>query len=460
MIKNIFNNVFKYKDYEEYEFILSNAKNNIDENEFESNDKQTVYSSLEENLNYLKIKYNMLINSDIKTREFKLNISKQEINAFIFYIDGMVEDSAINDFIMKPLLLKNSINMNENKQNTNQILNTVKHKYTKFNLENFLYSSLIPQNSVSKENEFSDIITKVNAGFCALFVDTLNISLCIETKGFKGRSVDQPITESVVQGAHEGFVENIRTNTSMLRKIINNENLIIEETTVGKISKTKVAICYMKNITNDDLVAEAKYRINNLEIDYLLSSGQLIQFIKDSPKMAFPQTISTERPDKTSRYLLLGRIAILINGSPFSIILPASLIDFLSSPEDSNLNYHYANFLKFLRSIALISALLVPGLYIAITMYHYELIPSELLFAIVAAREAIPFPILFEIIIMEASFELIQEASIRVPSSFSTTVRNNRSSYFRRSSSFSKYCKSYFNYNCCFFWYLFFCYSR
>ena len=110
---------------------------------------------------------------------------------------------------------------------------------------------------------------------------------CIETKGFKGRSVDKPVTESVVKGAHEGFVENLRTNTSMLRKIINNEHLIIEEMSIGKISQTKVAICYIKDITNDDLVAEAKYRLNNLKIDYLLSSGQLVQLIKDNPSTAF-----------------------------------------------------------------------------------------------------------------------------------------------------------------------------
>ena len=276
----------------------------------------------------------------------------------------------------------------------------------------------------------------VNSDFCALFVETLENAICIESKGFKGRSIAEPITEAVVKGSHEGFVENIRTNTSLLRKIINNEKLIIEEVSVGSISKTKVAICYMKDIVNDDLVAETKYRINNLEIDYLLSSGQLEQFIKDSKTTAFPQTISTERPDKTCNYLLLGRVAILVNGSPFSIILPAVLVDFLTSPEDSNLNYHYANFLRFLRLIALIAALFMPGLYIAITMYHHELIPSELLFAIIAAREAIPFPIFFEIIIMEVSFELLQEASIRVPSSFSTTVRNNWSSDSWRCCSF------------------------
>ena len=217
----------------------------------------------------------------------------------------------------------------------------------------------------------------------------------------------------------------------MLRKIINNEKLIIEESQVGDLNHTQIAICYLKNITNDDLVAEIKYRFNNLKIDYVLSSNQLEQFVKDNITTAFPQTISTERPDKASNYLMLGRVVILVNGSPFAIILPASLVDFLTSPEDFNLNYNYANFLKLLRGIALVCALMVPGMYVAITMFHYELIPSELLFAIISSREAIPFPIIFEIIIMEICFELIQEASIRVPSSFSTTVGIIRCFNFR-----------------------------
>lgn len=437
MKNNLFNKIFKYKEPEEYEFILSDAQNNLNEEEFIKEDNQTIYPSLEDNLNYLKIQYNMLINNDIKIRKFNLNVYNKKIPAFLFFIDGMIDSDAINNFILQPLLLKNSIKMNENKKTTNQILDNEKQKFIKFNLENFLYSSLIPQNSVEKVTEFKEVAAKVNAGFCALFVESLNIALCVETKGFEGRSVSNPITEAVVKGAHEGFVENIRTNTSLIRKIINNENLVIEETSVGKISKTQVAICYIKNIANDDLVAEVKHRVNNLDIDYLLSSGQLSQIIKDNPTTPFPQAISTERPDRTSSYLLLGRIAIIVNGSPFALIVPAILIDFLTSPEDYNLNYHYANFLRGLRSIALLFALFLPGLYIAITMYHQELIPSELLFAIISAREAIPFPIFFEIIIMEVSFELIQEASIRVPATFSTTVRNNWRPNFRRCSSFS-----------------------
>ena len=419
MIKKILNSIFKYHETEKKEFIIPDTANNIPE---EKTDKTKVFPSLSVNLEYLKTKYNLLINSDINLREFTLPIKTKNFKACLLYIDGMVENNNINEFILKPLLLRNSITMQENNNSVAISKNISVKTVKKFNVEDFLYNSLIPQNSISKEIEFDEIVSKVNSGFCALIVDTIPTIFCIESKGFKGRSVSEPVTETVVKGAHEAFVENLRTNTSMIRKIINNENLIIEEVNVGKISKTQVAICYMKNITNDDLVSEAKFRINNLDIDFLLSSGQLEQFIKDNSKTSFPQTISTERPDKTCNYLLMGRVIILVNGSPFSIILPAIFTDFLTSPEDVNLNYIYANFLRIIRSISIFFALLLPGLYIAITTFHTELIPSELLFAIITAREAIPFPIIFEILIMEFSFELIQEASIRVSSSFSTTV--------------------------------------
>ena len=423
-MRNFFKRLFQYDEKIDYQFIISETSNNIPESEFEKKDNTKVSPNLSLNLEYLKSKYNMLINSDIKIRDFVLPIKSKNFSAFLLYVDGMVDGDNINDFILEPLLLKNSITMQMQNQDTHKTpsKNISVKRVKKFNLEDFIYNGLIPQNSISKETDFSKIVAKVNAGFCALFVDTLDTAFCIEAKGFKGRSVSEPVSESVLKGAQEAFVENIRTNTSLLRKIINNEKLIIEETDVGKISKTKVAICYLKDITNEDLIAETKYRINNLDIDYLLSAGQLEQFIADDPKSAFPQIVSTERPDRTCNYLLTGRVAILINGAPYALVVPGMLIDFLTSPEDMNLNYLYANFLRIIRSIALIISLTLPGLYVAITNYHHELIPTELLFAMITARQAIPFPIIFEILLMEFSFELIQEASIRVSSSFSTTV--------------------------------------
>lgn len=419
-IKKYFNNLFKYNEHEEYEFILPDSANNLPKEDASTN-KQQIFPTLSVNIEYLKSSYNLLINSDIKIRKFALPIQNKKIAAALLYIDGMVDETTITNSVLQPLLLKNSITMQE-QQNTSGRISIRNPKSPKINLENFIYNGLIPHNSISKETEFDKVIEKVNGGFCALFVDTIGTAFCVETKGFEGRSVSQPLTENIVRGSQEAFVENLRTNTSMLRKIINNENLVIEEVEVGKISRTKVAICYLENVANNDLVAETKYRINNLNIDYLLSSGQLEQFIVDNPNNCFPQTIATERPDRVSTYILNGRVAIIVNGTPFALVVPAIFIDFLTSGEDSNLNYHFANFLKFIRGIALFFAIFLPGIYVAITNYHQELVPSELLFAIANAREAIPFPVIFEIIIMEISFELIREAGIRVSSSFSTTI--------------------------------------
>ena len=177
----------------------------------------------------------------------------------------------------------------------------------------------------------------------------------------------------------------------------------------------------MKNIANPDLVAEVKYRINNLDIDSITSSGELEQLIKDS-SFALPQMVATERPDRVSNYLLEGRVAIIVNGTPYVLVAPAVFTDFLSSAEDLNLQYQFTNLLKIIRFFALIITLTLPGFYIAITTFHQEIIPTELLFAIVSSRSAVPFPIIFEIILMDISLELIRESGVRVPSSLGQTI--------------------------------------
>ena len=208
----------------------------------------------------------------------------------------------------------------------------------------------------------------------------------------------------------------------MLRRIINSENLIIEDCTIGKISKTNVAICYLKNIANSDLVNEVKYRINNLAIDYVISSGQLEQLIQDKSNVAFPQLIATERSDKASLHILEGRVVVIVDGSPYVLIMPGVFLDFLSSPEDMNLKHQYSNLLKLIRVLATFITLLLPGIYVAVSNYHTELLPTELLFTIAASRNTVPFPSIVEIFIMEVSFELIREAGLRVPTPFGSTI--------------------------------------
>ena len=430
-LKRLFNKFVKYTPKREYNFIITTenskdvekdpviASNNIEPINFTNN--------LEENLNYLKYKYNSLINSDVKFREFVLTAQNQEYKAVLIFIDGMIDSKIVNDSVLKPLMLRNKANTYTNRTSKEVVKefnnnDVIIRKIKKFNLENYIYKHLIPQTDTKKIEKYAEAINSINIGNCILLVDSLNICFDIDVKGFKQRSIDSPKNEIVIRGSQEAFVENLRTNTSMLRRIINNENLVIENCQVGTISKTNIAVCYLKDIANNDLVAEVKYRINNLDIDYILSSGQLEQLIQDSGYSLFPQMLATERPDKAAIHLFEGRIAIIVNGSPYILVAPGVLSDFLSSPEDSNYRFQFSNMLKFIRLISVFFALFLPGIYVAITTHHQELLPTELLFTIEAARETVPFPIIFEILLMEGSFELIREAGLRVPSPIGPTI--------------------------------------
>ena len=363
-LKNIWYKLFSYNPPLEYNFNLpegSSAQNST----YEENEKITkIYPSITVNKEYMQSKYNILINSDIVLREFTLNAKGKQYNSFLIYIDGMVDSKTMDDFILKPLMLRNKNNLYDGPHTkviseavTNNI--TVK-KVKRFDLVNYLMSSLIPQNSVKEVSSFNEATNGINSGNCVLFVDTIPIAFDIEVKGFKQRNVDKPNNEIVIKGPHEAFVENIRTNTSLIRRIINNENLIIENVDVGKITKTKCAVCYMQNITNEDLINEVKYRLNNLEIDSLLSAGELEQLIVDSNILGIPEVLSTERPDKACKYLLSGRVLVIVNGTPYAIIMPAVIGDFLTSSEDSNLKVNFGNFLRVLRVLASFITLLLP----------------------------------------------------------------------------------------------------
>ena len=402
---------------------------NLDNNTTKDVEPQKIFTEIDKNLDFLKYKYNALICNDVIIREFSLLAQNIEYKAFVMYIDGMVDSPVINEFILSPLMMRNRANIFDDKQKKfvseekidNVTLKNFKKSKEK-NLVDFIYNSLIPQNSVDKVTDFSDIYSAINMGNCMLFVDSLDTAFNLDVKGFKQRNIDSPSNEVVVRGSQEAFVENIRTNTSMIRRLVNNENLVMETLTVGQITKTQVSIGYIKSLANEDLVAEVRYRINNLSVDYLISSGQLEQLIQDSPESLFPQMVATERPDKVSNFLLEGRVVIVVNGSPYVLVAPGVFVDFITSPEDLNLKYQFSNLEKIIRLLAIFLSLLLPGIYIAVTNYHQELIPTELLFTIAAARESVPFPTFVEILLMEVSFELIREAGLRVPTPLGSTI--------------------------------------
>lgn len=415
-------NSFKYEPENKYIFDLpaNDTPNNDNPIKPLEDLNQNIYPSVDVNLEYIKVKFNSLINSDIKIREFDLTARNKVYKAFILYIDGMSDTKLINRFILHPLMLKSKANTATSPEEvvSSAVANniTVK-KVKKFNLVDYIYSCLIPHNDVQKSNTFEEVISSVNMGNCALFIDTIDTCFVCDVKGFEKRSINTPRNEIVIRGSQEAFVETIRTNTSILRRLVNNENLVIEDTSVGVVSKTKCAICYLKDVANDDLVAEVKYRVNNLDIDYIISSGQLEELLKQNSKSGLPETLSTERPDRAASSILDGKVVIIVNGTPIVLIVPCTFFDLLESLEDHNINFHFANLLKVVRFIACLVTVFLPGLYIAITSFHEELIPTELLFSIITSRQAVPISIPVEIILMEIAFELIHEA--RYSSSFS-----------------------------------------
>lgn len=339
-----YNKFIKYTPAQNNDFFITTETNKDIEKEpvvaSKDVEPKDISDNYDDNLNYMKYKYNSLINSDVIIREFSLFANNNEYKAFLIFIDGMVDTQVVNSAVLKPLMLRNktntynSANISNSCDNSNQkeIISefnnkdVIIRKVKKFDLKKYIYNHLIPQNSVRIVDKFEDVFSSINMGNSLLFVETLNIAFDIDAKGFKQRSVSSPQNEIVVRGSQEAFVENIRTNTSMLRRIVDNEDLVIENCSVGKISKTKIAVCYLNNIANNDLVAEVKFRVNNLDIDYLTSSGQLEQLIQDDGSSLYPQVIATERPDKVAMHLLEGRVAIIVNDTPYVLVVPRCFI--------------------------------------------------------------------------------------------------------------------------------------
>jgi len=358
------------------------------------------------NLEYMKNRFSIPLNCDIILREFSINYKNKLIPAFIMFFDGMTDRAIINGFILKPLMVNSIMDVKE----------------SEYNLQDFILKQLLPHNQITLESTYSKAIDKINFGSCALFADGLCVSFTADVKGWEHRGVEKPNNEIVIRGPQEGFNELLRTNTAQIRKRVKDENLIVDDIAVGKVSKTPCSMLYIKNVANESLVGEVRRRLESLNVDYMLDSGILEQLIEDSTIYPSPQMISTERPDYVSEMLVLGKVVIIVSGSPNVLVVPVTAYELMHSAEDIYVRYPYANLLRAVRYFALFLALLLPGIYIAIVNYHHEMIPTDLLIAIEAAREKVPFPSIIELLLMEISFELIREAGVRVPGPIGPTL--------------------------------------
>lgn len=336
---------------------------------------------------------------DLKQRNLKILIDGQPIDAYVFFFDGLVSSDFISQYIVQPLLSLPAERKAEGQP-----------------LADFVEQQLLTINTIKRADTFEPIIDEVCFGGCGIFVDGCSVGFAADTKGWARRSVSKPDTEKTILGPQEAFTELMRSNTALMRKIVKDPNLVAENVAVGRKSKTGVAVMYIKNLADDDLVREVKRRLSRVDVDYIFSSEELEHFLEDSNVRLMPQVMSTERPDRAAMELADGNVVLLVNGSPYALILPATFFSFLHTPDDHYLRIPYANFVALLRYLALMVSVLLPGLFIVITQYHHELIPTDLLYALEASFEKTPFPLVFELIMLEVAFELIREAEIKFPS--------------------------------------------
>jgi spore germination protein KA len=361
---------------------------------------------LQNNLDYIKKRFSVPTNSDVMIREFDVIVGKKAIPAFMVYYDGMVDRNVVDTDILLPLMLLSNLDI----------------KSDDARIDVYIRNHLLTHNQIKEAEDFEQVLGEVNFGGCGIFVDGMNTAFTADVKGFEHRTVERPNTEMVIQGPQEGFTETIRVNTALIRKRLKDENLIVEDHLVGERSKTPCSILYIKDLANDSLVAEVRRRLESIKVDYVQDSGEIEQFIEDNTYITSPQMVSTERPDRVAAMLTEGRVAVIVHGSPFALVMPTTAFELIHSPEDSYLRVPYANLLRCVRVVAILVALLLPGLYMAITNFHQEMIPTGLLLSLEAAREKVPFPSIVEILIMEVSFELIREAGIRIPGTIGPTL--------------------------------------
>lgn len=349
--------------------------------------------------------------SDLVYRQFTVG-GRQERQAAVFYFDGMTSSKVVHDNILQPLLLDAELVQYdaENDQNLKNYFSYVKQH-------------LLPAGEITIIDDLEQGSQAMMNGDVLLLLDGCRQAFVIDAKGFPHRSVDSSQNEMVLRGPQEAFTEALRVNTALIRRRLRTNQLKFEEKTLGRFTQTQISIVYLEGVANDNIIAEVHRRLDNLkDVDSILDASCIEQYIEDAPFSIFPQMQYTERPDKVAASLLEGRIALIVDGSPEVLLLPLMFVQLLQSPEDYYNRIAPGTFMRWIRYMGLLIAITFPSLYVAITSYHPEMLPLNLLLSIAAAREGVPFPAFVEALIMELAFELLREASIRLPGAIGNTI--------------------------------------
>jgi spore germination protein KA len=379
-----------------------NAKNNTSKSEFSEED--SLYNTTPE-ITCENVRSILGSNSDFASRVLLIR-DNSKIPVTLVYIDGLVDSKVINDNVLKPLA-------------QDEQFDTCKTSAEAIAL---ISMGIIYSTTITLRTDLKDLINDLLGGSIAIIFNDSKTAFTFEAKSDLKRSISEPAAETVIKGSKDSFVEELRTNTALMRKKIKSPYLSVEEIIVGTQTRTTIAIVYMKNIANKKIVDEVKKRLETFDISAALTPGIIEELLVDDKYSAFPQVQYTERPDRFCINIVEGRVGVMIESVPTTFIVPGTLLQFIQALDDYSFHFMVGSALRFLRFLAMFVTLVFPGFYITITTFHPEMLPTELTFSIVASREGVPFPMFVEVIILLLAFEFLVEAGLRLPKAIGQTV--------------------------------------
>lgn len=343
--------------------------------------------------------------ADFESRDIAWALDEDRL-LYVCWIDGIVSGKDVSQDIIRPMT---DIFRAGHFQSEQEIFDAI--------LTGAVYSC-----SVSSCEDTDTVLSMLTHGHCALIFNSLKKAICFEVKTASLRAVSEPSLEKSVKGAKDSFVEALRVNTSLVRRRIASPKLKVIESTVGRKSRTKVSLMFIEGIASPAVVSACAKRLDELDIDSLIATGNLEEYIVDCPLSPFPQLLHTERPDRFSQYLLEGRIGLITDGIPIGLVLPVTFADFMKVTGDSSNSYIIVSALIILRWMSLLISVFLPAIYVSVAMYHQEMLPTRLLLSIIDAKQNVPFSTALEVVGMLMSFELLQEAGLRLPNPIGDTV--------------------------------------
>ncbi len=375
-----------------------------EQQQLEGYSKKPLSVSLKDNQVF--IQQEMGESQDIIFRSIRLTDTGQT-NVLIVYVQGMVDDERMNKFIIEPLHRERYPADRELEPNE---------------LTDKLKSHILSIGIVSDIKDWKQFFQKLLLGYSIIMIEGTAKAIAANVVGGERRGIEEPKTEMAIRGPREGFTESVRVNSAMIRRKIRSPKLWMEQWTIGEISQTPVCIMYVHGLADENVLKDLRERLDAVKIDGILESGYIEELITDQKWSPFPTIMNVERPDAVAGNLLEGRIAILVDGTPFVLIVPSILNMFFQAAEDYYQRFDIATFLRMIRFVSFLIALLMPSVYVAIVSYHQEMIPTQLLLKLAAQREGVPFPAYLEAFIMEFVFEILREAVVRMPSAAGNTI--------------------------------------